>query len=475
LNERWFSKTKLDGKQDEYRNYSAAEQNFTYSFNDYWKGTIGVRLDNNRVNIASASPTLNKNGQRTDAALRADYDPKSNWTGYGYVQGTVARSGERDANNRVGIGGTARVNERMTALAEISEGNGGFGAKIGSEYKIDEKRASYFNYALDPDRTDIISRGGAGILTSGVRERFTDSASVFGEERLRHGGGYSGLTHAFGLDFVPFERAKAGLGFETGKLTDPLQGDVQRNAMSASFGYAHAGLAYSGKFEVRHDHTTTTVADTNRDTYLTNNSLTYKVNPNWRAIAKVNGSYSSSTLADFYRGNYLEGVAGMAYRPINNDRLNALFKYTYFYDVPSPGQIAAPGGAGDFSQQNHVLSIDGAYDLNTFVTVGAKYGFRVGAIKDNKLGGPWFDASAHLLVGRIDYHVVREWDLTGEMRLRIDPTAGDRNMGALIGIYRHLNDNFKLGAGWNFTNYTDDLTNLSYRNRGLFVNAVGKF
>ena len=55
----------------------------------------------------SASPTLNQNGQRADVAIRADYDPKSNWTGYGYLQGTVVKSGEREANNRVGLGGTA--------------------------------------------------------------------------------------------------------------------------------------------------------------------------------------------------------------------------------------------------------------------------------------------------------------------------------------------------------------------------------
>ena len=35
--------------------------------------------------------------------------------------------------------------------------------------------------------------------------------------------------------------------------------------------------------------------------------------------------------------------------------------------------------------------------------------------------------------------------------------------------------NFKIGGGYNFTRYTDDLTNLSGNNRGFFVNAIGKF
>ena len=475
LSDRWSEKTKLDSKQDQYRNYTALEQNVTYSFNDYWKATVGAKFDDNKVATQSASPTLNQNGRRVDIGVRLDFDPKASWTTYGYVQGTASRTGEREANNRIGVGGTLRLNEKWKALAEVSEGTGGIGGKVGTEYKIDDKRSSYLNYAFDPDRTDIISRGGAGIMTAGSRERFSDSVSVFGEERLRHGGGYSGLTHAFGLDFVPYEHWKAGIGFETGKLTDPFSGDVQRTAVSGSLGYQFAGLVYTAKYEYRNDQITTTAMNSARDTYLMNNAISVKVNPEWRAIGKFNGSYSSSNTGDFYQGNYLEAVSGLAYRPIYNDRFNALFKYTYFYDVPAAGQIALPGNAGNYSQQSHVLSIDGAYDFNAWITLGAKYAFRIGQLRDNTLGSPWFENQTHLLIGRIDYHLVKEWDLMGELRMLADTAAKDQKVGALIGVYRHINDNFKMGVGYNFTDYTDDLTNLNYNNKGVFVNAVGKF
>ena len=475
LDEQWASKTKLDGKRDEFRTYTAAEQNVTYSFNDYWRATVGARLDDNKVAQASASPILNQNGRRTDAAVRLDYDSKQDWGTYVYGQATVQRSGERDPNNRVGIGGNLRLSEQVKVLGEVSEGNGGLGAKVGTEYKVDEKRTSYLNYALDPDRTDIISRGGTGVLTSGARERFSDSVSVFGEERLRHGGGFSGLTHAFGLDFVPVEHWKAGMVLETGRLSDPYQGDVKRTAISPSLGYTHGGLTYAGRYEYRHDDITTVASSSKRDTYLTTNTLVNKLNLDWRYIGKLNGSYSTSNQGDFYKGNYLEAVTGFAYRPVNNDRLNALFKYTYFYDLPSPGQRAGVGGVGDYSQQSHVLSVDAAYDVNSYVTVGAKYAYRGGSLKDNTLGGPWFDSKAQLLIGRIDYHLVKEWDLTGELRTLQVSTAQDRKTGALIAIYRHLGDNFKVGVGYNFTNYTDDLTNLSSNNKGVFLNAIGKF
>ena len=476
IDEQWSEKTKVDGKQDEFRNYYAAEQNVSYRFSDYWMATVGARTDNNHVAFVSNSPTLNQEGRRTDIATRLDYDSHADWSLFGYVQGTVEHTGQRDANNRVGVGGSVRIDEHTKGTAEISEGNGGFGAKVGTEYKVDEKRSTYLNYALDPDRTDIISRGGTGTLTSGARERFSDSFSVFGEERLKYGGGFSGLTHAFGLDFVPAVHWKAGIVLETGRISDPYQGDVQRNAVSPSIGYTEGGLTYAGRYEYRHDDiTTVTAGEGVRDTYLMNNSLVNKLNPDWRYLGRLNGAYSIGTGGTFYQGNYLEAVSGVAYRPVDNDRLNALFKYTYFYNVPTAGQNIALPGSADYSQQSHVIAIDGDYNLTTYVTVGAKYALRTGAIKDNTVGGPWLDSTVQLVIGRVDYHVVKEWDLSAEIRMLQALNAKDQQSGVLLGIYRHLSDNFKFGLGYNFTHFSDDLTNLSSKNQGVFVNAIGKF
>ncbi|MDO9225556.1 MAG: hypothetical protein Q8M09_08550 [Pseudomonadota bacterium] len=33
---------------------------------------------------------------------------------------------------------------------------------------------------------------------------------------------------------------------------------------------------------------------------------------------------------------------------------------------------------------------------------------------------------------------------------------------------------FKLGAGYNFTDFSDDLTDVSYRSHGWFINLIGK-
>jgi hypothetical protein len=46
-------------------------------------------------------------------------------------------------------------------------------------------------------------------------------------------------------------------------------------------------------------------------------------------------------------------------------------------------------------------------------------------------------------------------------------------MGGLVGVYRYLGDHFKVGVGYNFTDFSDDLTDLGYDHQGLFFNIVG--
>jgi hypothetical protein len=43
-----------------------------------------------------------------------------------------------------------------------------------------------------------------------------------------------------------------------------------------------------------------------------------------------------------------------------------------------------------------------------------------------------------------------------------------------VALYRHLGRHFKAGLGYNFTDFSDDLTDLSYTSGGWFINVIGK-
>ena len=40
-------------------------------------------------------------------------------------------------------------------------------------------------------------------------------------------------------------------------------------------------------------------------------------------------------------------------------------------------------------------------------------------------------------------------------------------------MYRYVGKHLKVGAGYNFTDFSDDLTDLSYDHQGAFLNVIG--
>jgi hypothetical protein len=49
----------------------------------------------------------------------------------------------------------------------------------------------------------------------------------------------------------------------------------------------------------------------------------------------------------------------------------------------------------------------------------------------------------------------------------------EQRSGALVAVYRYVGKHFKVGAGYNFTDFSEDLTDLSFRSEGVFINMIG--
>jgi hypothetical protein len=165
---------------------------------------------------------------------------------------------------------------------------------------------------------------------------------------------------------------------------------------------------------------------------------------------------------------------GYAYRPVHHDRLNALLKYTYFYNVPTAEQSVVAGAGSGIIQRSHIGAVDVMYDLTRRWTVGGKYAYRYGQVSQDRADREFFASRAHLVVLRADWHLLHRWDALVEGRLLDLPDAQDQRSGVLLGVYRHLGNHVKLGAGYNFSDFSDDLTQLDYRHQGLFINLIGK-
>ena len=347
--------------------------------------------------------------------------------------------------------------------------------RLGTEYLYSDRTTIYLNYALENERSDNGVQANKGTMTSGFRTRYSDSASVYGEERYTHGDVPTGLMHAYGVDLAPTDRLNLGAKVEFGTLQDNLTGaKIKRTAVGVNAGYGFEKLKIASALEFRVDDSeqpdTSTVE---RTTWLLKNSLKYQLTPDWRLIGKFDYSQSTSSQGQFYDGSYTEAVMGYAYRPVNNDRLNVLVKYTFFYNVPAAEQISGTSTAAGVLQRSHIASVDAMYDLTSQWTVGGKYAYRLGQVSMDRVNPEYFDSRAHLFVVRVDWHFLHRWDALVEGRLLDLPDAHDSRTGVLLGLYRHLGDHIKVGAGYNFSDFSDDLTDLSYKHQGVFINIVG--
>ena len=334
----------------------------------------------------------------------------------------------------------------------------------------------FWNYALLNERTDNGLRSQSGNMNTGFRTRYSNTTSIYGEQRYTHGDVPTGLTHALGVDLAPTERWTYGASMEVGTLSDDRTGaETERKAVGLSMGYVHAATLGSAAVEYRTDDTENASGGTNnRVTWLLKSNLQHQLDPSWRFLAKLNLSNSESSQGEFFDGKFTEAVLGYGYRPVTNDRWNSLLKYTYFFNLPTTEQVTTLNTPVEFIQKSHIFSIDTIYDISRRWSLGGKYAYRLGQVSQDRVNVEFFDSSAHLYVVRADWHFVHKWDVLIEGRLLDLPEAEDRRSGMLLGVYRHIGKNLKFGVGYNFTDFSDDLTDLDYDSQGFFVNMVGK-
>jgi len=451
----------------------AVELDVTYKLTEFWSASTGVRNDF-RKDRSLIVPLTQEQGERTDAVAQVMFDPRSAWRAYGFAQGTVASTGSRESNGRVGAGGSYRLTKRFRVDGEASNGDLGLGAKIGTSFLYSEGSSLYMNYSLENERTDNGLQARRGNMISGMKRRLSDTSSVYVEERYQDGGSMTGLTHATGVNLVPRERWNLGANGEFGKLRDSLtSAATDRKAAGLRLGYGMDRLQFSSAVEYRRDNAEQLdTTHTERTAWLFRNNFKFQLTPDWRAIGKLNHSVSSSSLGEFYQGGYTEGVIGYAYRPVQYDRLSALAKYTYFYNVPTTDQVTIQNTAAEFIQKSHVAALDLTFDVTAKWSVGGKYAYRMGQVSLERTQPNFFDNAAQLGVLRIDWRFRKGWESMAEVRTLDLRNVSQSRRGALTTIYRYIGKNLKVGAGYNFTDFSDDLTDLSYNHKGVFFNII---
>lgn len=444
--------------------------------NESYSASIGVT----NSDASSTTGSYDGVGSRTDIGARLTRHFEDGDTAWIFGQATVDRDPTRDRNDRVGVGGETQLTDKITASAEVSYGTSGIGGLAALSYAPNADDRYYLGYRLDPDNTagdlagyDPFGRD-YGSIVYGANRKINDQLSTYFEENYDFSGTQRSLTHTYGVTYTPDDVWRVSGGFEAGEVIDDVNGNFDRVAVSGTISLReeirNASLRLEARFE---DGVTATTRD--RNTYLLAASYGYAYNDDWRFIAKVDAVLSESDQSTILDGDYIEGSIGWAYRPVEDDRLNALFRYTYLEDLPGAQQVNAQNELLGPRQRSHVLEADFVYDLNERLAVGGKYGFRIGEIAVDRTSDDFVDSTAHLAIARADYHIVDRWDVLIEARALWLDEVDQLRTGYLAGIYHHIGENAKIGAGYNFSEFSEDITDLTYDDEGFFINVIGKF
>lgn len=449
-----------------------ARVGMVFQINEQWKAEIEA-AHTDRFDPAAIAA---RNGTRTDLAARLTWTRDEDLSAWVFAQQTLDRSGGLPRNDRFGLGARARLTEKLSFEAEISDGSLGEAGHAMLIYEPNAASKYHVGYRMDPMRQyDLTNFSGrdSGTWVVGAQSRVTDSISIRTENTYDRLGDRPSLSNSFGVTYTPSEVWAYDGGLIYGETEDPTTGIFRRKGISLGVRYSEGDRLQAGlSGEFRRE--TATDRTRNRKTWGVSGFARYQFNEDMRLLANLDALISESDQTSLRDGRYVEANLGLAYRPVNHDRVNALFRYTYLYDLPGPDQVNFEGDLDGPSQKSHILSADINYDLSQEWTIGAKIGYRKSKVADR--GTNLFTPStATLGILRVDYHVVHNWDITAEARVMKFKETGVTEKGAVLGVWRHFGNNLKAGGGYQWGDVSSDLREITGRKEGAFLNIVATF
>jgi len=402
------------------------------------------------------------------AALRYSHRIGESLDLYGTGQVTLDDDdGAYAGNDAVTLGGRYSFASLSTLGAEVTSGQRGDSASLNGEYRLNDRHALYGSYTVSTDTTaaDPLYGSAPTGLTLGQRWRISDQVNLFNESQFLKARQESGIAHTYGMDFFPGLGWTLGFTLQDAELESAL-GRVDRQAVSLSGGRTDQAVSWNSKLEYRRDS-----GAEQRTQWVSTNRLGWRVNEDWRIAARFNYGDTEDAVDPLANARFVEGNIGFAYRPATNDRLSLLGKFSYLQDLSSLGQDTL----ADYDQRSRILSLEGIYRLTRQWEVASKLAHRAGEARLARSTGPWFDTTADFAAVQARYNLHRKWDALAEYRwLSVDENDSQR-AGWLVGVDRHLGDNFRLGLGYNFTSFSDNLTVLDYDQKGWFLNVTGTY
>lgn len=387
-------------------------------------------------------------------------------------QVAMASASSGSQSTSVSFGGTSQVDKNTTTSGSVAV----------TESNVGDQSASYTfgtSKRLNDD-IQLISSKTFGTTANGRSE-----GNSYGLSRVKDGKKLEGTlarefsqsdveiskTNIFGLSGDITDRWAFEGSLQSGDVQNLDGSDTKRDVASLGVGYAktdpETGETFKGssKLEVRFDE-----GDEDKIQYLATLAMEGRVNPELSLYGEFEHSKTKNTTTSVTETESRKLIFGGAYRPIMNDQINLLGRYTYLENKSPESQS---NFASIEEERAHVFAGEAIYDLTSKWQLSEKFALR---IAEEKVAGFAFTKThTWLMIHRLNYKFDQQWILGGEFRSLTQTEAADTKRGVLIELARNLGEYAQLGLGYNFTQFDDDLTNLDYETYGPFVRLTGKF
>lgn len=387
---------------------------------------------------------------------------------FGTAQLTLDDDGGYADNDAYTLGGRYNFANLSNVGAEVTTGDRGDAAQINGEYRLTPQHSFYGAYTYSTDTTEydpLFNRSQQNGWTLGQRWRLSNQVNLFNESQFLKSRYESGLAHTYGMDFYPAIGWNLGLTLSDGDLTNRDGGQIDRRAISVSGGRTSSRTDWQSKIEWREDS-----GVERRTQWVTTNRVQHRLNESWRVAARFNYADTQDDLNPAASAKFIESNLGFAFRPWDSSRWGLFGRYTYLYDLATLGQI----GGAQYDQKSQVLSLEGVYRLDDHWELAGKVARREGEARYGRGTGAWFDSATTFAATQLRYELLHRWHALAEYRW-LDVDDGGTRQGWMVGVDRDIGRNFRVGVGYNFTDFSDDLTDFDYDHRGFYINFVGSY
>ncbi|MEW5767106.1 MAG: OmpA family protein, partial [bacterium] len=417
---------------------------------------IEQRLD--RLDLAAAyQHTAVKDPQDTDQEKIDSLAARIGWQISDRFQASVKyqHTLEGKENHQATAGLLAKLSEKLTARLQGTVGSQGNSALIGLAAKVSEQiTASLMHTITGKKQTTMMETSHKLSELSEVYARYELTSAVSG----RTNQALVGLNNQWQLA----KGVMANLNYERSEINVDNGEDSSKDAVSVGLEYLASD---KGKASTKWELILAEDLGRKRRRFQTLNAANMKLSDDLSAMGKINYGLTKDETTKKDEAQFRELSAGLAYRPIYYDRINLLAKYTNLLDL-------RPGSG--YKRESHIAAVEGTFDLSQRFQLVEKAAVRWRGEERNRrdLGSTRTD----LLINRLNFHITPKWDADVEYRILRQNEADERRDGCLLEVNRRLGGDIRVGAGYNFTNFSDNLySDNDYTTHGWFLRLQGKY